>query len=194
MMRHEGHGGQWIKDVVADAIALAKLHNCKVPPRMNGSNLKVNKRLSVKHILRQHEEMSEASSRRYRKSDRYKRMMADMERQRNVMRSEVEWCVANLPDKTNLLQWLNRYCPHCDNINVPTFADTVIQHFESMAFIADDCCELATYSRDESDRYLVGQVISMLKFNGHIHQALGYHIEREIMNRSASEELEVQPA
>ncbi len=195
MMKFDARCGNWIPDIVAGAIAQAKRHNCQVLLKMNGSKLKVNKRLSVRHVLRQHHEMEDAQWRRYAKSDHYKNMMAEMEINRQFMQSEVDWCVQseNLPAKDNLLLWLKRYCPNCDHIGVNTRADLVVSFFQSLGYLENDCCGLATYSPDESDRYLVGQVISMLRFNGHIHQGLGYLVEREIMKRSASEELEVQP-
>ena len=193
-MKYEGRCGQWIKDVVADGIALAKRHNCKVLLSFNGTKLKINKRLSVKHILRQHEAMSEAALRRWHKSDECKQMVADMAEEKAFMQFEVDVCVANLPTKENLLTWLLRYCPNCDRVDVDTRAEKVISHFEGMGYVANDCVGLGgVYDRNQTDRYLVGQVISMLKFNRYIHQALGYLIEKEILRRKESAELEIQP-
>jgi hypothetical protein len=185
MMIHEGLCGQRVEDVVADAITLAKRHNCKVLLSFNGSKLKINKRLSVKHVLRTHEAMSEASMRRWHRSDECKKMVADTEEEKAFMQFEVDMCVANLPTKENLLTWLLRYCPNGDRIGVDTRADKVITHFEGMGYVANDCVGLGgVYDRDQADRYLVGQMIAMLKHTGHIHQVLGYHIEKELWRRA----------
>lgn len=190
-MKYEGTCGSWIHDVVADGIALAKRHNCKVLLSFNGTKLKINKRLSVKHILRQHKAMSEASMRRWHNSDECKQMVADMAEEKAFMQFEIDRCVANMPTKQNLLTWLNRYCPNGDRIGVDTRAEKVIAHFEGMGYMANDCVGLGgVYDRDQADRYLVGQMISMLKSNRHIHQGLGYMVEKEIARRANPAESE----
>lgn len=178
MITYEGRAGEHIETSAENSIALAERHNCKVKMKFNDVRITVNKRLSVRHVVRTFHHMIDATILRYSnspkcKADKAKRV-AELAEAQKQLEALMDYPPATKEDAAS---WLAKWIPLSDDIGVERYAYRVSEMLVGLGFfpdahVGDKEFRDKTASKMKRLEWLVGQVISMLRIRGFVHPAL----------------------
>jgi len=178
LMVYEGKVGEHVETSAKKSIAMASKHNRKIQLRFNGISLDVNKRLSVKHVVRTWWHATNAASLRRQNCPAGKtanaRRLADVAEKQE----QIDELIASLPaSKEDSAAWLAKWIPLSDDVGVDGRKTFVSKHLLLLGFMSDEHVgepglKSGTASRMMRIEYIAGQVLAMLGAVGFVHPIL----------------------
>jgi hypothetical protein len=176
---YEGQWGEHIEMSARNAIALADRHNRKVRMRFNDVALTVNKRLSVKHVVRTWQRMVDARQLRHHNSPAGRAAKAKRAAEIAAKQSQLDSLMMKFPaSKEDVAAWLAAWVPLSDDVGVDRRGDVVVESLKSLGFVSGQHVGASEFKDDTASRmmrieYIAGQVISMLESVGCVHPMIG---------------------
>ena len=174
-MKYEGLAGEHIAMSARNAIAKAERYSRQVLLVFNDFRMRVNKRLSVKHIVHTFNHWMEAGRLRYQNSPAGR--MAKAEREARIEGNTValQQLLTKPPqDKLASMKWLSRYLHLADQVGVDASIPMFLATMRSLGFVkgqhvGDEAFKDGTASREMRAEYIAGQAMSMMENVGACH-------------------------
>ena len=170
--------GTHIERAAQDAIELAAKYDRKVRLRFNGITVKVNRRLSRRHVVNQWTHMMDARAIRYRRSPEARAARAKHASDVELNQRTIDMLLENTPaTKLDAMPWIAMYVKAADLSGVKTYRDDALAMLKGLGFVAnehvgDQRFENGTWNKIVFAEYIGGQAVSMLDQLGMIHPML----------------------
>lgn len=178
-MTYDAPAGEHISTSARNAIAMADKYGRTVQFRFNDALLKVNKRLSVKHVANTFDHINAARRARYRQSAKYREYIARRRAEVAASQLELDWLIERMPQaKFQAADWLAAWIPLSDDKGVVSHCDVVRDMLIGLGFVANEHVgdsELmdGAASNVKQIEYIAGQVIDLIERVGCVHPMLG---------------------
>ena len=174
-MIYRGRPGEYIVTSVANALFLADKYDRKVTLKFNGVKLKVNKRLSIKHVMNTYNAIVKARTIRWQKSPEFKEEQILKRFKVITNQNEVNKLIESPVEKYQYGLWLSKYIDASDLVGVNRRSNEVVELLENAGFKSDEHLGHKDLKENPKDalEYVAGQVISMINSMGKVHPMLG---------------------
>ena len=172
---YRGRPGEHIATSAANALLLADRYDRKVLLKFNGVKIKVNKRLSIKHIVNTYNAMIEAGRIRWQKSPEFKQRQIDQRARVVANQDSVNKLVESPVNKYEYGLWLSEYIDVVDLVGVDSRYSEVIELLENAGFKSNEHLGRKDLRENPKEmlEYVAGQVISTLNSMLTPHPMLG---------------------
>lgn len=162
-----------MEDACVAALSLARKKNRRVRMRFNGITFVVNKRLSLRHILRQWDERVGVAYRKWRDSREHEEQQAEALRKLINAKRQVATTSDNLrdivKDRDRLITCLGVLAESCflcgvdDTPGVDFPFDRWVAELEAAGYVAGEAGTDCGMDKEKMARYLVGQCLDFFK-------------------------------
>ena len=174
-MIYRGRPGEHIVTSVANALFLADKYDRKVSLKFNGIKLKVNKRLSIKHVMNTYNAIIKARTIRWQKSPEFKEEQILKRFKVITNQNKVNELIDSPVEKYQYGIWLSEYIDASDMVGVDRRSNEVVELLKNAGFKSEDHVGREDLEENPKEmlEYVAGQVISMLKDDWPVHPMLG---------------------
>ena len=174
-MIYKARPGEHIVTSVANALLLADKHDRKVSLKFNGIKLKVNKRLSIKHVMDTYNAIVKARTIRWQKSPEFKEEQILKRLKVITNQNKVNKLIESPVEKYQYGLWLSEYIDASDMVGVDGLFNEVVELLENAGFKSEEHVGRDDLEENPKEmlEYVAGQVISMIHSMGVVHPMLG---------------------
>ena len=174
-MIYKARPGEYVLTSVANALLLADKYDRKVSLKFNGVKLKINKRLSIKHLMNTYNAIVKARKIRWEKSPEFKEEQILKRFKVITNQNRVNKLIESPVDKYQYGFWLSEYIDASDMVGVDGRSNEVVELLKNAGFKSEE--HVGRDDLDENPKemleYVAGQVISMITSMGVVHPMLG---------------------
>ena len=174
-MIYRGRPGEHIATSVENVLLLADRYDREVFMKFNNIKVKVNKRLSIKHIVNTYNAMIEAGRIRWQKSPEFKQRQIDRQVRIVTNQDSVNKLVESPVNKYEYGLWLSEYIDVVDLLGVNSRYSEVIELLKNAGFESEEHVGRDDLRENPKEmlEYVAGQVISTLNHMLTPHPMLG---------------------
>ena len=184
-LQYSPSAGTHIRYACQEAIALAGNRNRPVHFSFNGTRMKVHKRLPLQHVLRQWDERTEASRRRYRNSPKGKaaaeKRNTEILRKQRSLNTSLDVLADIIADQDKLMLWLKSFAQDADDIGVTFSKERLAAQLEAAGYAENEHVgEKPEWfnTRPRMAHYIVGQALNCLRIGMGPHPITGSFVDK----------------
>ena len=177
--------GTHIRYACQTAIALAKEKNRPICFTFNGMRVKVHKRLSLQHVLRQWDEQMEASRHRYKDSLKgkaaAKKRAAEIVNKQHSLNVSLDALANIINCQDKLMLWLKRFVQDADDSSVNYSKERLAAQLQAAGYIENNHVGKKPEwfsTRTRMAHYIVGQVLNYLHEGWSPHPVTSTFVDR----------------